>query len=54
VGKIGYSFRLLKEFWGFARTHKAYWIVPLVIILGLVTILIFSTQAVTPFIYSLF
>ena len=46
--------RLLREFWAFAREHKAWWIIPIVVILLLVAVLIVSVSAISPFIYSLF
>jgi hypothetical protein len=46
--------RLLRELWIFAGEHKAWWIVPVVIILLLVTFLIVGVSTVSPFIYSLF
>jgi hypothetical protein len=46
--------RLMKEFFGFAWHHKAWWIVPMIIILLLMTILIFCTQSLAPFIYTLY
>lgn len=47
-------FRLLKELWAFARTHKAWWIVPLVLLLLAVSLLIVGVSTISPFIYSLF
>ena len=38
----------------FARQNKVYWIVPLVLILGLVILLVVTSQATAPFIYTLF
>ncbi len=52
--KLGYMGRLLKEFWQFARTHKVYWIVPLIVVLGLVVLLVVTSQSAAPFIYTLF
>ena len=46
--------RLLKELWSFARAHKAWWIVPLVLLLLLVSLLIVGVSTISPFIYSLF
>ncbi len=46
--------RLLRELWAFAREHKAWWIVPIVVVLLLVTLFIVSVTAISPFIYSLF
>ena len=47
-------FRLFRELWGFARTHKVWWIVPLVLILLLISVLIIGVSTISPFIYSLF
>ncbi|HTL68749.1 MAG TPA: DUF5989 family protein [Lacunisphaera sp.] len=46
--------RLLRELWAFARQHKAWWIVPIVVILLLVALLVVSVSSISPFIYSLF
>jgi hypothetical protein len=46
--------RLLKEFWDFACHNKAWWILPIVIVLLLLALCILATQTVTPFIYTLF
>jgi hypothetical protein len=45
---------LLSEVWAFAWQNKAWWLVPTVVILLLLGVLIFSGQAVAPFIYTLF
>ena len=54
MGKFGYSVTLFKEFFRFARAHKVYWIVPLVIVLGMMVALIAVGQFSAPFIYTLF
>lgn len=47
--------RLLKEFAGFAWHNKAWWIVPVVLVLLLLGMLLFTGQAAAPaFIYTLF
>jgi hypothetical protein len=46
--------KLLKEFIGFAWQNKVWWIVPMVLVLLLLGFLIVSSQAVAPFIYTLF
>jgi hypothetical protein len=46
--------RLLKEFGEFAWHNKAWWIIPVVLVLLLLGLLIVSGQAVAPFIYTLF
>jgi Family of unknown function (DUF5989) len=46
----------LKELFLFLRTRKKMWLLPLLIILGLLSVLIIlsGTSALAPFIYSLF
>jgi hypothetical protein len=46
--------RLLREFGAFAWHNKAWWIVPIVLVLLILTFFIVTTQAVAPFIYTLF
>jgi hypothetical protein len=57
-GRIMRRLRYVGSFFGeivqFARQNKVYWIVPLVLILGLVIVLVVTSQATAPFIYSLF
>lgn len=47
---------ILQEFWLFLRERKKYWLLPIVLVLGLLGGLIVLTQgsAVAPFIYTLF
>ena len=47
---------LLKEFWRFLRIRKKFWLLPILIIMGLFGTLVVFTQdsAVAPFIYVLF
>jgi len=52
--KLGHLGNLLSEVWAFAWQNKAWWLIPLVVILLIMGILIFSGQAVAPFIYTLF
>ncbi len=54
MGRLGYVGTLIRDFLAFAREHKAWWIVPLLIVLGLVALLIATGQASAPFIYTLF
>ena len=49
-----YLVRLLREFAGFAKTNKAWWIIPIVIILLLLSLIIIAVQTSAPFIYTLF
>ena len=52
--KIAYAGKLFGEFVRFAREHRAYWIVPLILVLGLTSFLIVAGQSAAPFIYTLF
>jgi hypothetical protein len=47
---------IIKEFWEFLRIRKRYWLLPILIVLGLFSALIVFTEgsAVAPFIYALF
>ena len=54
MGKLGFSIRLLRELFLFAKKEKIYWIVPLILLLLIMTVLIVTSQAVAPFIYTLF
>lgn len=47
---------IISEFWEFLKVRKRYWLLPIVIVLGLFsTLILFSeTSAVAPFIYALF
>ena len=51
---LKYLGRLMKEFLGFAWHNKAWWIIPLVVVLLLMAALIFLGQTTAPFIYTLF
>jgi hypothetical protein len=45
---------LLREFGEFAWHNKAWWIIPIVLVLLLVAVLIVAGQSTAPFIYQLF
>ena len=46
----------LREFWGFLRTRKKFWLLPIIVVLltfgGLIVLT--SGTAIAPFIYTLF
>jgi len=46
--------RLLKEIAGYAWKNKAWWILPVVLVLLVLALLIAAGQTATPFIYTLF
>jgi hypothetical protein len=49
-------FGLLSELWAFMRVRKKWWLAPIFIVLGLLSLLIVLTEgsALAPFIYALF
>lgn len=52
--RFRYVGSILGEIVQFARQNKVYWILPLVLVLGLVIVLVVTSQAAAPFIYTLF
>ena len=54
MSRMRYLGQLLGEFWSYAWSNKAWWIIPVVILLFLLTLLIATGQVVAPFIYTLF
>jgi hypothetical protein len=52
--RLRYLGRLFGELFAFAREHKAYWIVPMALLLALVVLLVVASQSAAPFIYTLF
>ncbi|MFH1081389.1 MAG: DUF5989 family protein [Pseudomonadota bacterium] len=46
---------IVKDLWGFLRERKKWWLMPMIVMLFLIGLLIFSSgSAVAPFIYTLF
>jgi hypothetical protein len=54
MARVGYGFKLIRDFFGFARQNKAYWIIPLIAMLGLVAAVVVVGQASAPLLYTLF
>jgi hypothetical protein len=54
LSKVRYSWKLFREFVAFSREYRTYWIVPLVLMLGLMAILVVASQVSAPLIYTLF
>ncbi len=46
--------RLLREFLGFAWQNKAWWIIPVILVLLLLALVVVSGQTLAPFVYTLF
>jgi hypothetical protein len=54
VSKAGDSAKIFGEFVRFARKRRVYWIVPLILMLGLTALLLVAGQAAAPLLYTLF
>jgi hypothetical protein len=54
MSKLRDAQRLMREFVAFGLQKKAYWIIPLAILFLLTIALVVASQAVAPFIYTLF
>lgn len=52
--RLTHLVRLLAEIGRYAARHKAWWLVPMVVVLLVLALLIFTGQATAPFIYTLF
>jgi len=50
------KFGLITELWSFMKVRKKWWLAPILIILGMLSLLIVFTEgsALAPFIYALF
>ncbi len=53
LGRLRYVGKLAGHLVRFAAENKVYWIVPLLVVLGLLALVIFTGQASTPFIYTM-
>jgi hypothetical protein len=54
VHRIAHLGKLLAELGRYAARNKAWWLVPLVVVLLVLGFLIMTGQATAPFIYTLF
>ena len=54
MAKFRDSFKLFAEFVGFARENRTYWIIPLILFLGLAALVVVGGQAAAPLLYTLF
>jgi len=46
---------LVQEFWFFIRENKKWWLTPILLVLGLLTLMVvFTSTGAAPFIYTLF
>lgn len=52
--RLKHLFGFFGELWAFARANKAWWIIPIVVLLLVVSVLLVGVSTISPFIYSLF
>ena len=52
--KLGYTVKMFREIVGLARANRAYWIIPLMILLAIMGGLIVVSETAAPLIYALF
>jgi hypothetical protein len=54
MAKLRHSWKLLREFTRFAHENKAYWIIPLMLVLGMIAFVVVAGQSAAPLLYALF
>ena len=54
MSRLRYVAKLSREFVGLARQHRAYWMIPLLLVLGLAALVIVASQTAAPLLYTLF
>jgi hypothetical protein len=54
MARIGQSAKLLREFVRFAIANKVYWLIPLMLVLGIAAVVVVASQGASPLIYTLF
>ncbi|MEE9608920.1 MAG: DUF5989 family protein [Myxococcota bacterium] len=54
MSRAGYSLKLFREFVQFAKESRNYWLIPLIVVLGLAAVLIVVGQSAAPLIYTIF
>jgi hypothetical protein len=54
MSRLADGIKLFREFVKFAREKRTYWIIPLVLFLGLVALVVVTSQIAAPFLYTLF
>jgi len=48
------KYSLVREFWDFCRVRKKYWLLPIIAIICLLAVLVVTSPAISPFIYTIF
>jgi hypothetical protein len=45
---------IVREFWEFLCENKKFWLIPILIVLGVLALILFASPALSPFVYALF
>ncbi len=54
MGRLKAALKLFLEFARFGRDNRAYWIVPLILLLGAIGLIVVVGETAAPLIYALF
>jgi cytosine/uracil/thiamine/allantoin permease len=54
MAKLRHGWKLFRDFTRFARQNKIYWIIPLMLVLGLIALVVVAGQSAAPHLYTLF
>ena len=54
MAKIRHGAKVLREIMRFAAANKAYWLIPLILVLGIAAVVVVASQGAAPLIYTLF
>jgi hypothetical protein len=54
MAKLRHAWKLFREFTRFARENKVYWIIPLILVLGMIALVVVAGQSAAPLLYTLF
>jgi hypothetical protein len=54
MAKIGHAAKVFREIVRFALANKAYWLIPLILVLGIAAVVVVASQGAAPLIYTLF
>jgi hypothetical protein len=54
MARIGHAGKVLREIGRFAIANKAYWLIPLILVLGIAAVVVVASQGAAPLIYTLF
>ena len=53
--RVKHLFRLVGQVFAYSRANRAWWLVPLMVLLGVITVAVVTTQATVPYaVYTLF